>query len=272
MAGGTALPIDSIASAKLKLARIAVHVDEINQIIVKLAHSKDAYEILTDTNGKETIHFFVNAPPEIPIIAGEIVYQFRSMLDQFAFQLVKSNPSGMLLPKDWGRICQFPVLLTIPATGNPPILHTIPVPYEFFEERLPGITRAAYAFIESLQPYRSGPGIHNILRIIGKLSNIDKHKHPYVLLPRMAVRHDVTYSDGMRGTSVLGGLKHGAEVPLPEVPPRDSPMNVKRTFVPYITFDETIGAGPDTLGTDNLLKVCLEQFETVIIPAFEKLI
>jgi len=116
------------------------------------------------------------------------------------------------------------------------------------------------------------PGIHNILRIIGKLANIDKHKHPYVLLPRIAVRHDIVYSGGMTGTSVLGGLNDGAEIPLAEEIPGGSPVNVKRSFTPYITFDETIGVGPDTLETEDVLKVCLEQFETVIIPTFEKLI
>jgi hypothetical protein len=263
---------DRIAFAKLKLARIAVHLYEINGIIRDLANSDGTYEILTDANGKETLHFLVDAPADIQIVAGEIIYQFRSALDHLAFQLVKSNPTGIELPDGWEGRCQFPLVLNIPAKGNPPVPYQLPVPREFFEDRLPGISKPAYTFIEGVQPYHSGAGIHNILRIVGKLANIDKHKHPYVLLPRIAVRNDVVYSDGMLGTSVVGGFKHGAEIPLPDEIPGESPMNVRRSFTPYITFDETIGAGPDTLGTEDILKVCLEQFEAVIIPAFEKLI
>jgi hypothetical protein len=87
-----------------------------------------------------------------------------------------------------------------------------------------------------------------------------------------APRFDFTYSDGIRASSSLGGLKHGAEVPWLEDIPNTTPTDVKRSFTPYITFDETVGAGPDPLGTENLLEVCLEQFETVIISEFEKLI
>jgi hypothetical protein len=267
-----ALPINGIASAKLKLVRIAKHLNEINSIIGELAKSTDTYEIIKDTNGKDTVHFLVDAPTDIQIIAGEIIYQFRSALDHLAFQLVESNPKRIKLPKGWERDCQFPILLTVPTCGKPPIEYPVPVPYGFFENKLPGISMAAYAFIESAQPYHSGKGVHNILRIIGKLSNIDKHRHLYVLLPRISVQDDVTYSDGMRGTSILGGLKHGAEIPLPDEFPGQSPMNMKRSFTPYITFDKTIGEGPDTVETENLLEVCLEQFKTVIIPAFEKLI
>jgi hypothetical protein len=242
-------------------------------LIGELVETKNTYEILKDANGKEILHFLVTPPSDVQIIAGEIIYQFRSALDHLAFQLVQSNPKGEILPSKWDERCQFPLLLDVPTHGKTvKIPYPVPVPYSFFEERLPGISDAAYAFIESVQPYHSGPGIHNILRIIGRLANIDKHRHLYVLLPRIAVRHDFTFSHGMQGATSRGGLKHGAEIPLLQEIPGDPPMDVKRSFAPYITFDETVGVGPDSLGTENLLEVCLKEFKTVIIPAFENLI
>ncbi len=261
-----ASPISGIASAKLKLARIAAHLNEINRLIEKLAETEDTYEIISEADGKETLHFLVDAPTDIQIIAGEIIYQLRSALDHLAFHLVQSN--GRIPP----RRCQFPLLLEVPKRRNMGIPYSVPVPYEFFEEGLPGISNTAYAFIESVQPYHSGPGVHNVLRVIGKLANIDKHRHLYVLLPRLAVRHEFTFSDGMLATSSIGGMKDGAEIPWLADVPDATPMTMKRNFTPYITFDETIGVGHDTLVTDDLLKACLEQLETVIVPTFEKLI
>ena len=265
--------VDYAAFAKVKLSRVAIHLNEINGIIGGLVKAADTYEILADADGKETIHFLVGPPPEIQAIAGEIIYQFKSTLDQFAFQLVESNPQKISLPKRWDRNCYFPLLLDIPTHSDPSSPYTVPVPYEFFERNLPGISKAAYAFIESVQPYHSGPGVHNILRIIANLANIDKHKHPYALLPRIAVKHDFMYPNGFTGASIRGGLKHGAEIPLlDEFPRADSPLNVNRSFIPYVTFDETIGAGPDTLGTEDLMRTCLEHFEAFIVPTFIKLI
>lgn len=259
--------ISGVASAKLKLARIALHLDEINTIVGNLANTQDAYETVIQSDGKEKLHFLVPPPPELQIIAGEIIYQFRSALDHLAFDLVQFGG------REPGRKCQFPLLLDVPTCGKPPLTYPIPVPKEFFEDALPGISDAAYAFIEGIQPYHRGPGIHNILRVIGTLANIDKHRHLYVLLSRASVNFKFTYSDGMLASSTLGGLQHGAEVPwLADILDATPPMDVKRSFTPYVTFDETIGAGPDTLETENLLEVCVEQFKAIMIPAFEKLI
>jgi hypothetical protein len=264
--------LSAVDFAKLKLARVSVHLREINGVLRGLVEAKDTYEILRDANGKETLHFLVDAPSDLHIISGEIVYQFKSALDHLAFALVQSNPRGVKLLKGWERTCQFPLHLTVPTYGSPPLKYPVPVPYQCFEKKLPGISDAAYAFIESVQPYHRGPGVHNILRIIEKLANVDKHKHPYALLPTLSLREDSTHSNGITGMSVRGGFKHGAEIPLPNDFPGEPPVHTKRSFTPYITFDKTIGEGPDTLGAEDVLQVCLEQFETVIIPAFDRLI
>lgn len=262
----------AISFAKLKLVRIAEHIDAINRHIETLTRSIDAYEITSDDDGKETLHFLVPPPPEVQIIAGEIVYQFKSILDQLAFALVESNPRRIKLPKGWDRECQFPLLLSVPTCGKPPITYPIPVPKGFFENKLPGISEAAYTFIEGVQPYRTGAGVHNILRIIGRLANIDKHRHPYVLVRRAQIHHHFTCSDGFHHMSTVGGYNHGAEIPLFEGIVGEAPVDMYRTITPYITFDETVGAGPDTLDTENVLQACLQQFESGIIPAFDKFI
>src|ERR1017187_354311 len=111
-----ASPISGVASAKLKLARIATQIDFINSIINKLARSKDAYVIAKDSDGKEIINFLVDAPTDVQIIAGEIIYQFRSALDHLAFDLVQSNPQRISLPTHWEERCQFPLLLDVPRS------------------------------------------------------------------------------------------------------------------------------------------------------------
>jgi hypothetical protein len=266
------LPISGFESAKLKLARAAVHLQEISELIGRAAQGANAYELVKDGNGKETISFLIGPPRDVLVIVGEIVYQLRSALDHLAFHLVQSNPSKIALPTNWERNCQFPLYLSVPTCGNPQIPYNIPVPIDVFERNLPGISKAAYSFIEGIQPYRPGPGVHNILRVIAQLANIDKHRHLHVILPNVAVRYDVAYSDGISGSSVVGGLKHGAEIPLPDELSGNPAVQVKRSFSPYITFDETIGAGPDTLESQNILQICLGTIDGIIIPAFDKLL
>jgi hypothetical protein len=267
------LRVSGLESAQLKLARVAVHLHEIRYLISEATRKANTYKIIKDSNGKDTVQFLVPPPRDISVIIGEIVYQFKSALDHLAFELVQSNPAKIILPKNWVRDCQFPLCLNIPTHGNPPIVYDLPVPIEFFEPKLPGISKAAYAFIESVQPYNRGAGIHNVLRIVAKLANIDKHHHLHIMVPRVAVHHHVTYSNGFTGASTVGGLKHGAEVPLFTEIEGNPTVNMDRTFSPYVTFDaETIGQGPDTLESQNVLEVILRQFKSVIIPTFAQLL
>jgi len=262
----------AIAFAKLKLVRIAAHIEEINGQIEILTRSKNAYEIRAEPSGKETLHFIVGPSAEVQIIAGEIVYQLKSILDQLAFALVSSNPNKVQLEKGWETRCEFPLIQKVPTDPRTGVAYSLPVPQAVFDKRLPGLLPEAYIFIEGVQPYRAGPGVHNILRIVGKLANIDKHRHGYILVQRAAVHNYFTCSDGFRHMSTTGGVNHGTEIPLFEGIPGETPLNVARTITPYITFDETVGAGPDTLDTENVLQVCLDNFRSEILPSFERLI
>src|SRR4029077_5489270 len=103
--------------------------------------------------------------PEIAILAGEIVYQARSALDHLAYELVKLNRTGGILPANWVKNCSFPMFFDIPndlikrGDTNPPL------PYNCFESKLPNISQEAFDYIESLQPYRTGAGGHNFIKL-----------------------------------------------------------------------------------------------------------
>jgi len=79
-------------------------------------------------------------------MAGEVLYQLRSTLDHLAFDLVKLNRIGTPLPSEWEENCCFP--LWIDPLTKPPF-------YNCFKSCLPNISKAAFAFIESVQPYKT---------------------------------------------------------------------------------------------------------------------
>jgi len=265
--------VSGLESAKLKLVRASEHLSTINRVIAGITSRTDSYEIIKDANGKETVNFLVGPPPEIAILAGEIVYHLRSAIDHLAFDLVKLNPTKASLPAHWFKSCDFPLWLTIPDHLSKSGHTNPPLPYNCFAKRLPGISRAAFAFIESVQPYRSGTGTHSVMRLIAQLSNADKHRHPNVTLPRVALHQNLKLTGGRVFTLTRGGFKDGAEIDSPSVVTADDIVGVQRTFLPYVTFAEpTVGTGPDTLEVQHVLQVCLEQIETVIIPAFAQLL
>jgi len=107
--------------------------------------------------------------------------------------------------------------------------------------------------------------------LIAQLSNVDRHRHLTPTLPRVAVHQHVKYANGIESISTVGGLQHGSEIkPFTiDIDGPDKPVDVKRSFSPYVTFEElTIGAGPATLEIQNVLEVCLEQVKRAIVPAF----
>jgi hypothetical protein len=254
--------LTGLDSANAKIFRAEEHLNAINRIIRKIASDAGAYKIVEDADGKETVNFLVRPPLTVSILAGEIVYQLRSALDHLAFDLIKFNPEGIILPPKWQENSSFPLWITAPKQSP---LDTC------FNNILPGVSKVALTFIESLQPYRSGPGYHNAMAIIAKLCNIDKHRHLNPILPRVAVRQDVEYSSGMSSSSIIGGLQHGAEV-IPVTMSRgdsDPVVDMKRSFLPYVTFEElSIGYGPATLETQHVLEVCTETVKSVVIPGF----
>lgn len=70
------------------------------------------------------------------------------------------------------------------------------------------------------------------------------------------------------GTSTVGGLQHGTEVKLPDVTSEDGAVYLRRSFTPYVTFDEVVGVGTSTIESQDVLDLCVRMFDDVIIPTF----
>jgi hypothetical protein len=260
--------ISGLDSARVKIGRAAEHVGAIRRIINSLASTANSYEIVKDADGKEKIRFLIQPPPQIAVLAGEVVYQLRSALDHLAFDLVKRNQAGITLPANWDTRCDFPMWLRIPDEQIKCGYTNPPLPYNCFTKSLPGISKTAFTFIEGVQPYRNGAGPHNALRLIANLSNIDRHRYLNVTLPKAAQFHYLTLTEGRGYSYGRGGLKDGAEIE--QSPPKaDDIVEVQRRFSTYVTFDEpAVGSGTDTLEVEHVLEVCLEQVKNVVIPAF----
>ena len=200
--------ISGLDSASLKIVRAKEHLEAIKKIIRSLA-SANSYEIVKDASGKEKIHFLIQPPPQIAILAGEVVYQLRSALDHLAFDLVQCNASNITLPTNWCKLCDFPLWPTISdAMIRRGYTHP-PLPYNCFTKSLPGISKAAFEFIEGVQPYRSGTGPHNVMRLIAQLSNIDRHRYLNVTLPKATQYHYLVLTEGRQYAYGRGGLKDG---------------------------------------------------------------
>ena len=223
----------------------------------------DPFEIITDAEGKKILHITRQPPEAISVLAGEMVYQLRSTLDHLAFNLVKLNPSGAALPTDWERRCEFPIWFKPPGTGSA---------YNCFDGALPGISKPAFALIESWQPYHQR-GAGNALRLIAQLSNIDKHRHLNVIFPKVSQQEIMYEAHGTTSARAQGGLRHGAEIsPLYSVG-ADDRLVWRQDFISYVTFDEpTVGEGVASLDVLNVLDVCLQCLKTPIILEFEKLL
>lgn len=255
-----------IESAKAKLVRAKKHLKAIKRCIADYSASRP-YK-LTKPKGKKTTKLTIpkSPPRQIAILAGEMVYQMRSALDHLVFDLVKQNASVAGGNSKWFENCEFPLRINLKPGQKPPL------PHDAFGG-LPGISKSAFAFIESVQPYYGNAAVNNALGYLGKLSNIDKHRHLNVVRGRVRKFQTIRYASGMRSRG-FQAVDHGAEIP-PETgrDESDRAVNVQRSFQAFVTFKERDVFGDATaLPLDYLLQLILEQIQTIIVPAFEKMI
>jgi len=259
--------ISGLESARLKLDRAAVHIEAVRKAIGDYLSSEPG-GIAKDADGKYRLSFRKLPPPEAAVLAGEAIYQMRSALDHLACDLVKLNPSNIQLPRDWVNDCQFPLRTKIPATKN--ASRTLPLPYNSFARRLPGISKEAFEFIEGMQPYydRCDREGSTQLLYLAKLSNIDKHRHLHVTKPRADVRYDWINGEGLHHCTTIR-IENGADVEIP-VP---KGAKVKAGFTPFVSFDESgLSEGETGLTVCGLLGFCLDGVERFIIPKFSELL
>lgn len=260
-----------LKSAKIKLVRATKQLNALKRSITAYSRSQP-HKIVKKAQAKKKPN--VRAPPlEISLLAGEVVYQMRSSLDNLVFDLIKRNPDVASIDADWEENCQFPTRTKVPRTP-------LPLNKNDFRRDLPGIADVPFTFIESLQPYYEVGAVNNALRFLNAISNIDKHRHLNVLRPRVRQYESVRFRHGLSGRG-YSMLDRGAEI-NPTLPQRplsnplgepEKPMYVKRHYRTVVAFNERRYLGDaSTLPVDYLLELILEEIKTVIVPAFEKFI
>ncbi len=257
------MPVSGLESADLKLVRAAEHLNAIEACSTAYA-DRDPCKIVTDSNGKETLKITETPPPQIAIIAGEMVYQIRSALDHLAFDLVKLNPNISTIDPKWFEHCEFPLRTKIVRGCK------LPLPQAQFSRALPGISIRAFTFIESVQPYYGRP-FSNQIGILAGLSNIDKHRYLNLTVARFS--HSELITDANLTTVVKCGLQNGAEI-KPLISPDEIPSNVdlQRSFSAFVTFGEPSLGRAATLPVESVLKSCLDAVRNGILPTFEELL
>jgi len=166
---------------KAKITRAHEHLQALDGEIERLVNSypyRLAYEYKRESF--EHIWRLETTPPDIPkrisTVIGDAVYNFRSALDHLAWQLVIANgktPSTQtMFPIFWGdRSADYD---------------------KAKERRMKGVSQAALAVVDRLQPCNGG---HSYLGTLEALSNIDKHRHLPVM---MSCVHLLALSEPLR--------------------------------------------------------------------------
>jgi hypothetical protein len=200
-----------------------------------------------------------------------MIHQMRSALDHLAFGLVERNVKRIGLPPGWEERPQFPLAVKIPKdkTRTP---YALPAPYNIFSDQLPGISKAAFTFIESLQPYYGQGTINNALGFLAKLSNIDKHRYLNVVTPRVQRTQTVRYGSGTTTTG-FDTFHHGAKFYADLGGKSNPPVQVNRRFRVPVHFNELDFRGdPITIPLDNLLNLIHKEIKARIVPTLNKFI
>jgi|SRR5271156_5074850 len=263
--------LSGVESAKLKIVRVSKHLDQIRILLRNYERTEADAIAKSKSSGK--LNFSGRTHDDVAIIAGEIIYQLRSSLDHLTFDLVKLNSLGIQLPTRWEKRCQFPLLLDAPTKGNPPVALQLPLAYNFFDDTLPGISKQAFTFIESVQPYNTGDAALG-LRYLCELSNIDKHRHLHITIPHVIRRDENTVR--YRGSPFFFRrqvrLDEGAEVkPMSDPTVEILSMEADSELTPFISFDESaLGPNAPNLAVENVLQSCLGAVELAIIPTFHE--
>jgi len=263
--------VTGIKSAELKLIRAAKHLRAIKRCIAIYAASKP-HKIVSKPKGKKKLNIPKAPPREISVLAGEMIYQMRSALDHLAFELVKRNMSGKSLPLGWDTRTQFPLYVTVPTKGKPPVPHTLPAPYNIFSGQLPNISAKAFTFIESIQPYYGNTAVCNLLGFLAKLSNIDKHRYLNVIRGRTKQSQTVYFRSGFtsRGYSMLD---RGAEINTPTSWRDERAVYVHRRYRTGVAFGERAILGEAVvLPLEHLLELILDCIKRDVFPHLKDLI
>jgi len=264
--------INGVKSAELKLKRAKTHLRTIERCS-DLYSAGRPHKIVPKSDGKKKLNIPKPPPQAISLLAGEMIYQMRSALDHLAFELVQWNATGIELPKDWRKRCDFPLYTTIPIDPDSHAPYSLPVPYKAFRRVLPGISAEAHKFVESIQPYHGKTLVQLYLGYLAHLSNIDKHRHLNLIRTRIRTHEDIRVA----GRTVRKRWKlwnRGETIDLPtDIGGANQPLTVRRTYHSFIAFDERNSLENATdMPLQVLLKLTLYHVEIFVVPPMKNLI
>ena len=234
---------------------------------------KKPYRIVTGPDGKQNLEITEHPPVKLSIIVGEMLYQFRSALDNLFFDLVKRNHGKGLLPTGWETDCYFPLRTMLPKGYASP-----PIPRSGYKSSTrDALTDEAFAFIEGVQPYYlpfEGRLASRLLRMLAKLSNVDKHRHLNTTILTVGRTQKAVTKEGYTSTAISPWLQSGAEIePLMFHPIEiTGDVEVSDEFTEQVLFDEPEIGSPDTTPVHDIVYMFPRFMFDFMIPNFKRLI
>jgi hypothetical protein len=254
------------ASWWLKLDRAQRHFQEL-ETLIGLPLDRQPHGVTKQLNSQGeavwSLNMDVALDVNVPIVAGDVLFNIRSALDHLACALV---------PAENKRRVQFPMFTddpfeTDPASGN----YRHPESYRnSWRAQTAGIPDEALAIIKGLQPYeearlagkRPDQAVHHVLSILRALQDADKHRKLIFLRP--SVKKARLFIEGVEEAGIVPGLQSGtvfAET-LPEV-------NVQLDGLVSIPFGVANDVGYEYPIMFNLI---FEAVADKILPALEPLV
>lgn len=162
--------MEPLEGARLKVSRVK---EQLDLLLLDFSHflQDDAYTVRQEIDGNtgEHVLFYecgeMRPPISWSVRIGEMLYDLRSALDHFVWELVCHDGGKP------GRHTEFPIIrnaeryFASKAGGG--------------MSKLKGVGSAGHTFIEHLQPYHAGNGVKPLhpLYVLHRLSIIDKHRY-----------------------------------------------------------------------------------------------
>jgi hypothetical protein len=174
-------------------------------------------------------------PPRFSVIIGDCLHNLRSALDNLAYQLAETGYGGPI-PDSIAKSVEFPIFLTRGDWNY----------RKAGAKRITHMRAGAKAIIKGLQPYNRGDetaASHDLLWILHKLNNIDKHRLPHLTqsVPRNITFY-ATHSVGLSGVEIIWGAIQEDAVIARYDPPGDTYAEVDMQRPP--TFSIAFKQGP----------------------------
>ncbi len=224
-------------SGMAKIIRAMKQRKTIEDAIAEYARRRP-YRKIVEPDGKAALKIIEQPPIEISILAGEVIYQLRSALDHFFFDLVQRN--GAPLTSKQIRSCFFPLCTKRPVDFGPIAKHNLLKDYQL---RIP---EDAFTLIEGLQPYNRWHDGHHLLRMLAKFSNIDKHRHLTTTIVTINRTHTIVGKSGFTSTVIMPMLNDGAKIYEPWHPEywphpgveKQGAIEVEDKYIVTVAFDE----------------------------------